>query len=234
MPQETVAIVPARGGSKRIPRKNIRPFLGRPILARVLDEVRAAGCFDEIMVSTDDAEIAEVARASGAAVPFLRSAETSGDGATTAAVLLEVLAAYRRLGRDVGIACCIYPTAVFVTPALLREGLRLLREGDADCVIPVLRFTFPIQRALRIDGGRLHMYQPEHMQTHSHQLPLAYHDAGQFYWMRAERFVAQGSVYMRDGVPLLIDEMQGHDIDNEDDWRIAELKFDYLKSRGAR
>jgi pseudaminic acid cytidylyltransferase len=234
MPQDTVAIVPARGGSKRIPRKNIRPFLGRPILARVLDELRAAGSFSEIMVSTEDAEIAAVARASGAAVPFLRSPENSGDDATTAAVLLEVVAAYEKLGRRFDALCCVYPTAVFVTPALLREGLRLLRETQADCVVPVLRYSFPIQRALRVDGGRLHMFHPEHMNTHSRDLPQAFHDAGQFYWLRTDRFLAQKSVYMRDAVPLHIDELQAHDIDTEDDWRIAELKFGYLQQRKAR
>jgi pseudaminic acid cytidylyltransferase len=234
MPQDTVAIVPARGGSKRIPRKNIRPFLGRPILARVLDELRAAGSFSEIMVSTEDAEIAAVARASGAAVPFLRSPENSGDDATTAAVLLEVVAAYEKLGRRFDALCCVYPTAVFVTPALLREGLRLLRETQADCVVPVLRYSFPIQRALRVDGGRLHMFHPEHMNTHSRDLPQAFHDAGQFYWLRTDRFLAQKSVYMRDAVPLHIDELQAHDIDTEDDWRIAELKFGYLQQRVAK
>lgn len=233
MPQDTVAIVPARGGSKRIPRKNIRPFLGRPILARVLEELRAAGSFSEIMVSTEDAEIAAVARASGAAVPFLRSPQNSGDDATTAAVLLEVVAAYEKLGRRFDALCCVYPTAVFVTPALLREGLRLLRETQADCVVPVLRYSFPIQRALRVDGGRLHMFHPEHMNTHSRDLPQAFHDAGQFYWLRTERFLAQKSVYMRDAVPLHIDELQAHDIDTEDDWRIAELKFGYLQQRKA-
>jgi pseudaminic acid cytidylyltransferase len=234
MPQDTVAIVPARGGSKRIPRKNIRPFLGRPILARVIEELRAAGSFSEIMVSTEDAEIAAVARASGAAVPFLRSPRNSGDDATTAAVLLEVVAAYEKLGRRFGALCCVYPTAVFVTPALLREGLRLLRESQADCVVPVLRYSFPIQRALRVDGGRLHMFHPEHMNTHSRDLPQAFHDAGQFYWLRTERFLAQKTVYMEDAVPLHIDELQAHDIDTEDDWRIAELKFGYLQQRKAK
>jgi pseudaminic acid cytidylyltransferase len=234
MPQDTVAIVPALGGSKRIPRKNIRPFLGRPILARVIEELRAAGSFSEIMVSTEDAEIAAVARASGAAVPFLRSPRNSGDDATTAAVLLEVVAAYEKLGRRFGALCCVYPTAVFVTPALLREGLRLLRESQADCVVPVLRYSFPIQRALRVDGGRLHMFHPEHMNTHSRDLPQAFHDAGQFYWLRTERFLAQKTVYMEDAVPLHIDELQAHDIDTEDDWRIAELKFGYLQQRKAK
>ena len=234
MPHDTVAIVPARGGSKRIPRKNIRPFLGQPILGRVLEQLRASACFDEVMVSTDDPEIAEVARSNGAAVPFMRSAENSSDNATTAAVLLEVMAAYARAGRHYGQICCVYPTAVFVTPGLLREGLQLLRSGSADCVVPVLRFSFPIQRAFRIEVGRLQMFHPEHMNTHSRDLPQAFHDAGQFYWLRSASFLEQNSVYMRESVPLLLDEMQAHDIDTEDDWRIAELKYGYLQQRKAR
>ena len=234
MPHDTVAIVPARGGSKRIPRKNIRPFLGQTILGRVLERLRASECFDEVMVSTDDAEIAAVARATGAEVPFMRSAENSGDNATTAAVLLEVIAAYARAGRRFGHLCCVYPTAVFVTPELLRQGLQLLRSGNADCVVPVLRFSFPIQRAFRIEAGKLTMYHPEHMNTHSRDLPQAFHDAGQFYWLRAASFLEQKVVYMREALPLLLDEMQAHDIDTEDDWRIAELKYDYLQHRKAR
>lgn len=234
MPHDTVAIVPARGGSKRIPRKNIRPFLGQPILGRVLEQLRASDCFDEVMVSTDDREIADVARAHGAAVPFMRSPETSGDMASTAAVLLEVLHAYALEGRRFEYVCCIYPTAVFATPGLLRQGLDLLRSSGADCVVPVLAFSFPIQRAFRIDEGRLAMFQPEHMLTRSQDLPRAFHDAGQFYWLRPASFLEQKMVYMRNALPLLLDEMQAHDIDTEDDWRIAELKYDYLQHRKAR
>jgi len=231
MPHDTVAIVPARGGSKRIPRKNIRPFLGKPILARVLEQLRAADCFDEVMVSTDDEEIAQLARASGAAVPFMRSRESSGDEATTVAVLLEVMAAYERGGRRFAQVCCIYPTAVFITPPLLHEGLRLLRSAGADCVLPVLRFASPIERAFRVTGGRLEMVDPRHSSTRTADLPPAYHDAGQFYWLRAASLLAQKAIYMRHAVPLLLDEMQAQDINTEEDWRTAEAKFALLRER---
>ncbi len=234
MPQDAVAIVPARGGSKRIPRKNIRPFLGKPILGRVLEQLHAAGCFDEVMVSTDDQEIADTARAHGASVPFMRSAQTADDHATTAAVLLEVLAAYARQGREFTHLCCVYPTAVFITPQLLRQGLQKLAGEGVDSVVPVLRVSFPIQRAFKVEAGRLAMFQPEHMNTHSRDLPVAYHDSGQFYWLRTRSFLEQRSIYMRQSVPLVIDEMQAHDIDTEDDWRIAELKYGYLQQRAPR
>ena len=228
MPQDALAIVPARGGSKRIPRKNIRPFLGRPILARVVETLLASGCFAEVMVSTEDDEIAAVARSAGAAVPFRRSRENANDTATTAAVLLEVLAAYER---SFASFCCVYPTAVFVTPEVVERGYELLQASGADTVIPVLRFSFPIQRAFRVQQGELKMFQPEHMSTRSQDLEPAYHDAGQFYWARTARFLEQKTLYARKAVPLVLDEMQAHDIDSEEDWRIAEFKYAYRDER---
>lgn len=228
MPQDALAIVPARGGSKRIPRKNIRPFLGKPILARVVESLLASDCFAEVMVSTEDDEIGSVARAAGAAVPFKRSAANADDTATTAAVLLEVLGAYKRSFESF---CCVYPTAVFVTPELIRKGLETLRASGADVVIPVLRFSFPIQRAFRVQGGELKMFQPEHMSTRSQDLEPAFHDAGQFYWARTASFLDQKTLYARKSVPLVLDEMQAHDIDSEEDWRMAEFKYAYLNER---
>ncbi len=229
-----VAIVPARGGSKRIPRKNIRPFLGRPILGRVVEQLLAAGCFDEVMVSTDDPEIAQVARTHGATVPFMRSPENAIDTATTAAVILEVLAAYSREGREFQRVCCAYPTAVFVTPALLQDGFRLLDSSGADSVVTVLRYSTPIERALRIDGGKLRMSEPRHVETRSPDLAPSYHDAGQCYWLRAAAFLEQRTVFARHTAALVLDQMQAQDIDNEDDWRIAEFKYSFLQSRPPR
>jgi N-acylneuraminate cytidylyltransferase len=231
MPQNAIAIVPARGGSKRIPRKNIRPFLGRPILARVVETLLASGCFAEVMVSTENDEIASVALAAGAAVPFRRSAANANDTATTAAVLLEVLSAYSEAGRTFPMFCCVYPVAVFATPALMRKGLQTLEDSGADTVIPVLRFSFPIQRAFRVQGGALKMFQPEHMSTRSQDLEPAYHDAGQFYWARTASFLEQKTLYARKAVPLVLDDMEAHDIDSEEDWRIAEFKYAYLNER---
>jgi pseudaminic acid cytidylyltransferase len=231
---ETLAVITARGGSKRIPRKNVRPFLGTPILARVLEQVRAAQCFDEVMVSTDDEEIARLARAGGAQVPFMRSAANSDDHASTANVLLEVLAEYAKRKRQFEIVCCIYPTAVFVTPQLLRQGLELLRSTGADSVVPVARFGFPIQRALKIEAGRLAMFEPRYLKARSQDLEPAYHDAGQFYWLRTRSFLEQKEIYARHSAPLVIDESQAQDIDTEEDWRMAELKFALLRDRGQR
>ena len=231
MPQDALAIVPARGGSKRIPRKNIRPFLGKPILARVVETLVASRCFAEVMVSTEDEEIAAVARAAGAAVPFARSRENANDTATTAAVLLEVLAEYRRAGKAFGTFCCVYPTAVFVTSEIIREGSELLAASGVDSVIPVLRFSFPIQRAFRVEDGALKMFQPEHMSTRSQDLEPAYHDAGQFYWAKTSSFLEQKTLYARKAAPLVLDDMQAHDIDSEEDWRIAEFKYSYLHER---
>jgi pseudaminic acid cytidylyltransferase len=228
MPQDALAIVPARGGSKRIPRKNIRPFLGKPILARVVETLLASGCFAEVMVSTEDDEIAAVARAAGAAVPFKRSAANANDTATTAAVLLEVLSGYQR---KFPMFCCAYPTAVFATPELMRKGRETLEASGADTVIPVLRFSFPIQRAFKVQQGELKMFQPEHMSTRSQDLEPAYHDAGQFYWARTASFLEQKTLYARKAVPLVLDDMQAHDIDSEEDWRMAEFKYAYLNER---
>ena len=226
-----VAIVPARGGSKRIPRKNIRPFLGKPALVRVIEQLLAAGCFDEVMVSTDDPEIADLARANGAQVPFMRSAETAGDAAATVAVLLEVLAAYRRTGREFERFCCAYPTAVFITPELLRRGFEELERSASDAVVTVLRYSTPIERALRVEGGRLVMAQPRYAETSSQELEASYHDAGQCYWLRTHAFLEQKAIFARHTVPLVLDPLQAQDIDDEDDWRMAEFKFAYLQAQ---
>jgi N-acylneuraminate cytidylyltransferase len=231
MSHDTVAIVPARGGSKRIPRKNIRPFLGEPILGRVLGQVRGADCFDEVMVSTDDREIAGVATSHGAAVPFMRSAANSNDSATTEDVVLEVLAAYARAGRHFARVCVIYPTAVFVTPQLLHQGRDLLQSSGADSVVTVLRFSYPIQRAFQIEGGKLRMREPQHIGTRSQDLAPAFHDAGQFYWLRSASFLEQRQIYAPHAVPLLLDDMQAQDIDTEEDWRLAEFKYSWQQQQ---
>lgn len=229
MPPEkptVLCLIPARGGSKRIPRKNIRPFHGRPAIEYPIDAAFKAGCFDEVMVSTDDAEIAEVARRAGATVPFLRSTAASSDTATMADVVFDVLGRYAEAGRHFQIVCSLYPIAVLVTARRLLEGYRmLLTEPAPDAVIPVVRFGYPIQRALRIADGRLAMCQPEHINTRSQDLEPAYHDAAQFYWMCAEAFRRHRTVWMPNAAPLMLDETEVQDIDHETDWQIAELKW---------
>ena len=226
---KTVAIFTARGGSKRIPRKNIRLFRGRPILEWPLQAALQSGLFDEVMVSTDDPEIAEVARSLGAAVPFLRSAETSNDTATTSAVLSEVLRTYAGLGRNFEMACCLYPTAPFVTAQLLRDSHELLLTSDLDVVMPVTAFGYPIWRSLRRDdAGRVELNWPENLNKRSQDLPKAYHDAGQFYWFRTGAFMISGVMMGSNTGSILLPEAQVQDIDTEDDWAMAELKHERL------
>lgn len=229
-----LAMITARGGSKRIPRKNIRPFCGKPIIAYSIEAARQSGCFDEIMVSTDDAEIADVAHTYGAIIPFPRSPETSGDHATTAAVIVEVIQEYQKLGRPVNVACCLYPTAPFVTPETLRQGLRVL-ESDSRLatMMPVTRYSYPIQRSLRVLEGRISLFQPEHLLTRSQDLETAYHDAGQFYWLRTSAFLREPSLMTPNTGALVLPEWQVQDIDNEDDWILAEAKFEILARRAA-
>lgn len=219
-----IAIVTARGGSKRIPRKNVRPFLGRPIIAYSIEAATASGLFDEVMVSTDDEEIAGVAREHGAVVPFMRSAATSDDFATTADVLAEVLRSYAEAGRSFDYACCIYPTAPFVSADKLREGLARLKQG-ADAAITVARFSFPIWRSFRMEEGRLAYNWPEHAPRRSQDLPPAFHDAGQFYFFRTAQFLEIGQLVGANTVGIEVDEMEVQDIDTEQDWRLAELKY---------
>lgn len=226
-----LCIIPARGGSKRIPRKNIRPFLGEPIITHPIRAALAAGCFDEVMVSTDDEEIAAVARAAGASVPFMRSQENASDQAGTVPVLLEVLAGYAASDRRFELGCCLYPTAVFATPTLLQRGRDLLASDPAaDSVIPVVRYGYPIQRSLRLDNGRLAMRWPEHLQTRSQDLEPAYHDAGQFYWFRTASLLREGRLMTANARGLELSEAEVQDVDNEVDWQLAEIKRQRLSA----
>ena len=226
-----VAIITARGGSKRIPRKNIRPFLGRPIIAYSIEAALQSGLFDEVMVSTDDDEIAEIARTEGAAVPFRRSADMADDYATTADVLREVLAQYGATERSFDVACCLYPTAPFVTAERLRAAFARLTESGAHTVIPVTRFAFPIWRAFHMNEGRLSYIWPEHAPKRSQDLPVAWHDAGQFYFFRTEEFLASGQLVGANTIGLESDEFEVQDIDDEQDWQLAELKYRLMTER---
>lgn len=220
-----IAIITARGGSKRIPRKNIRPFLGKPILAYGIDAARQSGLFDEVMVSTDDDEIADIARQYGASVPFRRHATTADDYATTADVLTEVLGQYEELGQSFELACCLYPTAPFVTPDVLKRAVDLLVDRQFDTVYPVQRFSFAVQRAITIRDNRVAWLNPEYALTRSQDLEPAYHDAGQFYLFRPDVFRKTGKLITDNAGGLVIPELHAHDIDTEDDWQIAEFKY---------
>jgi pseudaminic acid cytidylyltransferase len=229
----SVAIITARGGSKRIPRKNLRPFLGRPIIAYSIEAALQSGLFDEVMVSTDDEEIAEVARGCGAVVPFMRSAKTSDDYSTTAQVLEEVIGDYRDRGRIFDYACCIYPTAPFVTADKLRQAFDKLANSDADVVLPIARFSFPIWRSFKLEGDRVFYNWPEYAPMRSQDLPPAFQDAGQFYFFRPD--ILQGSPLLvtSNSIGIEVDELEVQDIDTEADWRPAEIKFRLMSGKAA-
>ena len=221
----TVAIITARGGSKRIPRKNIRPFLGKPIMAYVIDAALQSNLFSEVMVSTDDVEIADVAQQYGAVIPFLRHTETADDFATTADVLAEVLGRYAQQGQVFDYACCIYPTAPFITADLLNGAFSLLAEKKFNTVYPVQQFSFPIQRAVYLRDSGVQWVQPEHALTRSQDLEPAYHDAGQFYFFDVAAFLNSHQLITANSGAVVISEMAAHDIDTEDDWQVAEFKY---------
>lgn len=226
-----LAIITARGGSKRIPRKNIKDFCGKPIIAYSIEAVKEAGIFDEIMVSTDDEEIAEVARAYGAKVPFYRSEATSNDFATTNDVLLEVIAEYEKRGQVFDVCCCLYPTAPFITGKRIKEAMMKLEETDADTLIPVVAFSYPPQRALVIEDGKLVFKYPQYMDSRSQDLEKHYHDVGQFYCFRVPNYKVNQKLMVGDILPLEISEMEVQDIDNQTDWEIAEMKWEIAHRR---
>jgi len=229
-----LALIPARGGSKRIPRKNIRPFRGRPMIAWSIEAARAAGCFDRILVSTDDEEIAAVARSHGAEAPFLRPAHLADDQATTQAVVLHAVQWCEQQGLTPQAVCCLYATAPFVQPAdLVAAGQLLEQAPTGSFVFTATSFPFPIQRAIRIDAaGRSAMVHPEHFNTRSQDLEEAFHDAGQFYWARPEAWVTSLNLF-DDGRPLILPRWRVQDIDTDEDWIRAELLHQLLEQKSS-
>jgi len=230
-----VAIIPARGGSKRIPRKNIRPFAGKPIVAYSIAAAAECGLFDRIVVSTDDAEIASVARDFGAETPFLRPVELSDDHTGTNAVIAHALAVLASQDSAAEIACGIYATAPFVTAADLQRGYELLTATGKSFAFSATEFEFPIQRAIRPtpDGGVAPMF-PEWIEHRSQDLEQAYHDAGQFYWGRAEAFDRALPLFAAHSAPVLLPRYRVMDIDNLEDWTQAELMYAALAGRASR
>jgi pseudaminic acid cytidylyltransferase len=224
-----VAIIPARGGSTRIPRKNIKPFCGKPIIAWSIETAVASGCFDRIIVSTDDDEIATVAERLGALAPFRRPAELSDSHAGTVPVIRHALEWMAANGQKPEYACCIHATAPFMQANDLCAGLERLRAEDCDYVFPVTTFPFPIQRALRIDAnGKIDMLLPEHQNTRSQDLEEAFHDAAQFWWGRAGAWMNEIPVYSKASIPLRIPRYRVQDIDTPEDWLRAEVIFRLL------
>lgn len=220
-----IAIITARGGSKRIPRKNIQEFCGKPILAYSIEAALKSAMFDMVMVSTDDQEIAEIALKYGAEVPFYRSVETSGDYATTTDVLYEVLLKFKRQRQLFDIACCIYPTAPFLTPDKIRTAVELLILKEADGVLPVVKFSFPPQRSMVKENEFVKFRWPEYALARSQDLEPFYHDAGQFYCIRVDKFLETKKLIMDKTISVEFPELEVQDIDNEEDWQIAEMKY---------
>jgi N-acylneuraminate cytidylyltransferase len=226
-----ICIILARGGSKRIPKKNIKSFLGKPIIAYSIETAIKSGLFDEVMVSTDDKKIAEIAMKYGAKIPFFRSSKNSDDYATTIDVIEEVIKEYQDININFDYACCIYSCAPFVSIDKLKESFSKLEENEYDCVFPIVRFSFPIQRAVRInENDKINMLQPEYMQTRSQDLEASYHDVGQFYFMHAERIIKAGRLWTDNTCYVELSEIESQDIDTISDWEIAEIKYKIINS----
>jgi len=225
MNNKNICIIPARGGSKRLPGKNIKLFLGRPVIYYSIVAAIESGLFDEIMVSTDSIQIAEVAKFFGAKVPFLRSAQNSNDFATTVNVIEEVLAQYEIAGSNFDNICCIYPCAPFITPGKISESYKLLTEKYFDTVLPITRFSYPVQRSVIINNNKLNFLYPEFANSRSQDLEKVYHDAGQFYWLNFEAFKKNKKLITDNTGVIFVNEIEVQDIDNNTDWELAEMKF---------
>ncbi len=227
---KNLAIIPARGGSKRIPRKNIKDFLGRPIIAYSIQATILSGVYDEIMVSTDDNEIAEIAKSYGANVPFLRSPDTSNDYASTADVIFEVLNNYKNIGKEFDTVSCIYSTAPFITPERIQEAFSFI-DGNVDSVFTCVAYSYPPQRGLRITDGKISMIHPEHLMSRSQDLEPIYHDAGQFYISMVESFRRNGSFWGDNTAGLVLSELEVQDLDTPTDWLLAEMKYKLIHTK---
>ena len=228
-----LAIIPARGGSKRIPRKNIKPFCGKPMIAWSIEAALESGCFDRVIVSTDDDEIAEVARQHGAEVPFMRPLELSDDHTGTIPVIRHAIETINSQGRAVEQACCLYATAPFIQAEDLRRGLEILQGSGGDYAFSVTSYAFPIQRAIRLTPeGRVEMFNPEHFNTRSQDLEEAYHDAGQFYWGRADAWLQGKMIFSPASLPVMLPRHRVQDIDTPEDWVRAEWLFKAMQAQG--
>ena len=224
-----LCIIPARGGSKRIPRKNIKAFGGRPMIEWSIKVALKSECFDRVIVSTDDLEISQVAVACGAEVPFLRPVDLSDDQTATTPVIAHAIAWQNLNGEQVTEACCLYATAPFVRIEDLRFGLEKLLAGDVEYVFSLTSFPYPIQRALHVNSNqRIEMFQPEHFNTRSQDLPVAWHDAGQFYWGKANAWLSEVPIFGASSTAVPIPRWRVQDIDTPEDWERAELMFKCL------
>jgi pseudaminic acid cytidylyltransferase len=226
----SLAIIPARGGSKRIPRKNIKDFLWKPIIAYSIEAAINAGCFDVVMVSTDDEEIAQISKSFWASVPFMRSEKNANDTATTASVIEEVLLEYKERGEEFDYVCCLYPAAPFIHWEMLQSSMDRILESDADTLFPIVAFGYPIRRAQRITGNKVSMIWPENEKARTQDLEAAYHDCGQFYCLKVKSFMEQKKIYMKNSTFIELESSRVQDIDNEADREIAQIKYKLLNT----
>lgn len=221
-----LAVIPARGGSKRIPRKNIKPFCGKPMLSWAIEAALQSRCFERIIVSTDDEEIADTARECGADVPFRRPLQLSDDYTSTIPVVAHAIRTLHSQGTSPDLVCCIYATAPFLQGEDLKQGLEELVQSGADFAFSVTRYEFPIQRSIRIGGsGRVEMFYPEYFNSRSQDLEVAYHDAAQFYWGRTEAWLSSKIIFSQAAVPVILPHHRVQDIDTPEDWERAEWMF---------
>ncbi len=225
MKKKVLAIIPARAQSKRIKNKNIKNFLGYPIIKYSIEAAIASNCFDEIMVSTEDANIAAIAMQYKAKVPFFRSKKNADDFATTASVIEEVLLKYNKRKKFFDYICCIYPAAPFVTSEILQKTYEILVQQKNNGLVPVICNDYPIQRALCIKNDRVQFYFPENINKRSQDLEKTYHDAGQFYWLKEKAFMKEKTIFLSNCFPYIVSDLCAHDIDTEEDWQIAEIKY---------
>jgi pseudaminic acid cytidylyltransferase len=226
-----LCVIPARGGSKRIPRKNIKEFFGKPMIAWSIEAAKKSECFDRIIVSTDDEEIATVSQKYGADVPFLRPKCLADDYAGTTPVIAHAIKWQNEHGEETSEACCLYATAPFVHVGDLQKGLALLVETKSDYAFSVTSYSFPIQRAVRITkDNRVEMFQPEYFNSRSQDLEQAWHDAGQFYWGRSESWLSEKKIFREFSIPIPIPRYRVQDIDNQEDWDRAVLLFKAIKT----
>jgi N-acylneuraminate cytidylyltransferase len=228
-----LAVIPARGGSKRIPRKNVKPFAGKPMIVWSIDAALDSGCFDRIIVSTDDEEIAAIASKAGADVPFMRPANLSDDYTGTIPVVAHAISWMQEHADAVDSVCCIYATAPFVRAEDIRRGQSVLEAGGADYAFSVTSFPFPIQRAIRLKAEeRVEMFWPEHFASRSQDLEEAFHDAGQFYWGRSAAWLAGRPFFSPHAAAVMLPRHRVQDIDTPEDWQRAELMFTALNAAG--
>ena len=229
-----VAIIPARGGSKRIPGKNVRDFCGQPIIKYSIDAAARSKIFDRVIVSTDCDTVAAVSKQLGAEVPFRRPRELADDHTPTLPVIRHAVEALREGGDKVKFACCLYATAPFVRSDDLIAGYRILESNrDGEFSVPVTTFPFPIFRGFKIEQERIKMIWPEHLETRSQDLLEAWHDAGQFYWGTAQAWRTANGIFSADCLPIRIPRWRVQDIDSEEDWLRAEILYESLSKRDS-